>query len=235
MPRKSPLDAREAEICSRLRVFRNHLGLSQIAFAKKANVDSSVIVRIEHGRSPLRFGIFRLLWKHYELNANWLALGGDREMQAPGYWDFPETSERELFSSVYDRATSKLDERSFANNVAKDIIGDLEAFIAKRKRAPDLLDLNIWNQLIQGFRKLNALEKEIAAKRNPLSAPVKEDAAIETKMFRLIGEGLTDKQIAARLSLSAKEMREHRTRIVSKIASGEMASSQSVKQPASKK
>src|SRR4051812_10514336 len=104
MPRKMPIQGREAEICTRLRAFRKSIGLFRITFALRAGLDSSTISRCEHLVAPLRFSVFQRLTSAYQLNATWLAVGGDRPMTLPGNLDFQEFQipDHELFSKVYD-------------------------------------------------------------------------------------------------------------------------------------
>jgi transcriptional regulator with XRE-family HTH domain len=110
MPRKSQLSDRERQICARLREFREGTGLSRVVFAQMAGIDSSVLVRCEHGRTPLRFGVFNAIHQRYNLNPLWLG-GGEGEQS----WKFPfslaglePTIPRGmLFSKAYDNCLER--------------------------------------------------------------------------------------------------------------------------------
>jgi transcriptional regulator with XRE-family HTH domain len=77
VPRKTPLPQKELEILARLKSCRRRLELPRRLFAKAAALDSSVIIRLELGRMPLRFGVARALCAAHSINAEWLATGED--------------------------------------------------------------------------------------------------------------------------------------------------------------
>lgn len=104
MPRKTPLPEREVAICNRLREFREMTQLSRVAFARKAGVDSSLLVRYDFLLTPVRYGPAYRLISTYGVNPGWLATGiGPRFLSL----SMPDPSQgrelqQELFSSVYD-------------------------------------------------------------------------------------------------------------------------------------
>lgn len=111
MPRKNPLQAREKEICSRLREFRMQTKLSRVAFAQKAGIDSSVIVRYEHRRVPLKYIHAWRLMRTFFISAAWLATGDNGKWSrgsaiVPGP-ELIRVREDELFSEVYDKILSQ--------------------------------------------------------------------------------------------------------------------------------
>jgi hypothetical protein len=108
VPRKNPLDRREREICQRLRAFRTDLGLSCVEFARRAGIDSSALVRHEHFRVPVRYGLVRTLVETFGLNEIWLAKGTGRS-HGPHF--LPEGFRSKLpstlpFSEAFDRHIS---------------------------------------------------------------------------------------------------------------------------------
>jgi transcriptional regulator with XRE-family HTH domain len=121
MPRKNPLPRKEADVCGRLKYFRERLNLSRVAFAKEAGIDSSLLVRYEHGRAPLRYAVGWRIIAAFGLNAAWIAEGEGREL----LW-IPIPSPEELnvgkealFSEVYESHLKKLIE-SESSNVSVD-------------------------------------------------------------------------------------------------------------------
>jgi transcriptional regulator with XRE-family HTH domain len=114
--RKNPLNAGELEICRRLRQFRQQLKLSRVAFAQEAGIDSSVLVRYEHSRMPLKYVHAWRLSAVFFVRAKWLATGTGRQiarvgMPTPGALGVSENS---LFSEVFDKHLAK--EESSPNN-----------------------------------------------------------------------------------------------------------------------
>ena len=107
MPRKNPLDTREAEICSRLVEFRKSIGLSRVTFARKCGLDSSVVTRLDHKLATLRFGTFKKIAIALPVNPVWLALGGGRSQillkpLEPSFLQCP-AKDSDLFSFAYDQ------------------------------------------------------------------------------------------------------------------------------------
>ena len=106
MPRKNPLDVRQAEICARLAEFRKLTGLTRTAFARKSGLDSSAITRLDHGLAPLRYGTFKSIATVLPINPIWLATG----RESPSFKEPVKASllahpvnDSDLFSIVYDR------------------------------------------------------------------------------------------------------------------------------------
>src|SRR5262249_36515026 len=58
MPRRNPLVERETAISKRFQGFISGTGLSRAAFARKCGIDSAVLSRIAHVRSPLKYDVF---------------------------------------------------------------------------------------------------------------------------------------------------------------------------------
>ena len=114
MPRKTPLSERESGICRRVGEIRKAAGLSRVALAKLANVDSSRLANYEHGRSPVPFSIGERVARAGNVNQRFLARG--RPPIHP-YMPLDPVLEEEipkgmLFSAVFDRLLQELiDER----------------------------------------------------------------------------------------------------------------------------
>lgn len=105
---KPHLPQTEAEICERVRRFREATGLSRVEMAAACGIDSSALANVELKRSPLSYRVaFRLLQRFPELAPPWLARGRGG-MTNP----LPRTSlpipagdhvlERATFSFVYE-------------------------------------------------------------------------------------------------------------------------------------
>jgi transcriptional regulator with XRE-family HTH domain len=105
VPRKNPLNKRELAICARLKAFRTSIRYPRTFFANHAGLDSSTIVRIELGRTALRYDVARRICDLFSVNPGWLANGGDEPMRA---WRRMPTSHEigvdpnALFSKVFD-------------------------------------------------------------------------------------------------------------------------------------
>ncbi len=104
MPR-SPLPAREAEICQRLRIWREQRGISRVQFAEKVGLRADSYSAYEYARAPVRYELAQRIFAWFNINAKWLATGvGPLNLATPT----PLARElgispREAFSSVYDR------------------------------------------------------------------------------------------------------------------------------------
>ncbi len=104
MPRTNPLPAREAAICRRVREFRLSTRLSRIAFAKELEVDSSLLVRIEHGLSPVRHDVARRLMFVFNLNPAWLIEGKGEPTVIEPVKTPEDFAPDQLFSHLYDHS-----------------------------------------------------------------------------------------------------------------------------------
>jgi len=104
MPRKTPLPEREVAICNRLREFREMTQLSRVAFARKAGVDSSLLVRYDFLLTPVRYGPAYKLISTYAINPRWLATGEGQRVSRLAMIDPAACRgmDREPFSAVYD-------------------------------------------------------------------------------------------------------------------------------------
>src|SRR5689334_10600907 len=104
MPRKNPFPERELLICRRVREFRQHEKLSQIAFATTAGIDSSALGSIEHARAPLRYEMAWRLVNAHMINPTWLATGDGYPASREGL-PVPEAANVDgtrLYSAVID-------------------------------------------------------------------------------------------------------------------------------------
>lgn len=104
VPRQNPIPAREIEICERLRQARASTHLSQVAFARLLDIDSSRLASYEHARVPIKFELAVKAASLARVSLQWLAEGGDGR-EAVFSVD-PKLRERipknQLFSKVYD-------------------------------------------------------------------------------------------------------------------------------------
>lgn len=109
MPKKSGLmNEREAEICKRFRIAREHTSRTQAQAAQLLGVTRSVIGSIESGQTPLRYFLADLACRKLGpekigLCQRWLALGLPPTV---GYIEVPEEIElnlkpKALFSQAY--------------------------------------------------------------------------------------------------------------------------------------
>ncbi|MCX6923409.1 MAG: hypothetical protein NT154_09415 [Verrucomicrobia bacterium] len=103
MPRKIPLSDVEVAICSRLKLYRQRCDLPRRLFARDSGLDTAVIIRLELGRTPLRYGVASRITRAFSINPVWLATGeGDISAHVPlPFADDIGADERELFSSVF--------------------------------------------------------------------------------------------------------------------------------------
>ena len=86
-------------------------GLSRVAFAQKAGVDSSVLIRYEHCRAPVKFIHAWRFMRTFLINPGWLFSGeggwwtrASQEAPSP---EVIESPEGELFSAVFERVFSR--------------------------------------------------------------------------------------------------------------------------------
>jgi transcriptional regulator with XRE-family HTH domain len=105
MPRKNPLSERELAVCSRVKLFRTKMDYSRVAFARKLNIDSSMLSSIEHGRARLKFFLAKRLGETFAVSFRWLAEGaGDMQPYDPaGHSSFASIPQYATFTEVYDR------------------------------------------------------------------------------------------------------------------------------------
>lgn len=146
MPRKNPLPQREGEISKRLRQFRLETGLSRVAFARRAGIDSSALVRCEFGRVAVTFGVFTAISRKYCLNPKWLAIGEGSpslERSVDFASAFPSISPLARFSRVFDQdptsflklaGTEKPGDEEWRRDI-RNVIGLLEVVAGARMLA----------------------------------------------------------------------------------------------------
>jgi len=157
------------EILARLKQCRRSLELPRRLFAKAAGLDSSIIVRLELERMPLRFGIGRALCNAHSINPEWLATGEGDPAAAFGlpFVDKIQTNEDALFSSVLKEAcTADFLEKT-------DVVARWKDSSSSFARG-QLVDF--WGDVIQ-----QAFEKVPGEKMNML------DAKIRAVLERIIG------------------------------------------------
>ncbi|MDB6068632.1 MAG: hypothetical protein JWR26_4840 [Pedosphaera sp.] len=103
------MPAREVEICKRLRLYREKLQLSQVAFAREAGLDSSKLASYEHARAPLRYGAAFKIISAFLISPQWLAsdigpISSSVTLPSP---EELGVNPEDLFSAVFDRKLSK--------------------------------------------------------------------------------------------------------------------------------
>lgn len=105
VPRKQPIQGREAEICRRVREVRADTKLSRVAFASEVALDTAVLRRIEDARILLRYDVAWRIVNRWIVSAKWLATGEG------GRWSRVAIPRSEalnlpvnaLFSAVFDK------------------------------------------------------------------------------------------------------------------------------------
>src|ERR1044071_1511730 len=75
VPRKNPLPAREVEIGHRLMSARKAKRYSRALLARFADIDPSMLVRVEIGRAPLKYEPARRMLERLGVRASWLSNG----------------------------------------------------------------------------------------------------------------------------------------------------------------
>lgn len=65
----------EVQICARVKQFREAGALSQSLFAEALDISRDKLASIEYGRSPLRFGVGKILCRQFNISQAWLAEG----------------------------------------------------------------------------------------------------------------------------------------------------------------
>jgi transcriptional regulator with XRE-family HTH domain len=106
VPRRNPMTGREAAICGRVQEFRRFTDLSRTAFAKRAGIDTSALVRYELHRAALKYADASRLNRAFYMSPEWLATGTGSPMSCVPFDDtaFAErTPFRALFTAIYDR------------------------------------------------------------------------------------------------------------------------------------
>ena|ERR1044071_2689736 len=113
VPRKNPLPAREVEIGHRLMSARKAKRYSRALLARFADIDPSMLVRVEIGRAPLKYEPARRMLERLGVRASWLANGTGRIDAGtnligsiPAIEDLGIT-QTALFSEVFDRFLSQ--------------------------------------------------------------------------------------------------------------------------------
>jgi transcriptional regulator with XRE-family HTH domain len=110
VPRKHPLPAREIQIGRRLSELRKKFSCPRSYMARGTGLDRAAIVRIELGRSPLKYKSARAILRFLNAHPVWVATGhGDAQPGVP----MPLASELGIdenmaFSEVFDTQLSKL-------------------------------------------------------------------------------------------------------------------------------
>jgi transcriptional regulator with XRE-family HTH domain len=122
MARKTPVPERERAICARLREARLETRLSQVAFAKEAGIDSSLLASYEHARVPIRYEFGAKVCNLLELSQRWLATGIDedtRGLYLPIHHSLNlQIRPRMLFSEAYDLYLKPLYEEQVSEGAA---------------------------------------------------------------------------------------------------------------------
>ena len=103
MPRTKPIPKKDREIAARIKEFREKWKCSRPQLAAHIGVESAVIVRIEAGRVPLKYGIARKIFSYLPINPYWAATGNGL---CKGYVVLPEEKDlnvpsNSVFSDVF--------------------------------------------------------------------------------------------------------------------------------------
>ena len=145
MPRIHPLPKHEAEICRRLRAFRESIGVPRTVFAQRSELDVALLVRIEHLLVPLKWRAYKSIDRHFPINPFWLR--HEEGLPKSGFpyddSDFAtQINDESLFSEVYDRfLTSQMVILAQAHRQDfQNLIADMRLMAAAAKRG-GVLDL----------------------------------------------------------------------------------------------
>ncbi|MDR3401824.1 MAG: helix-turn-helix transcriptional regulator [Chthoniobacter sp.] len=106
VPRKNPLPEREQWICRRLATARKILGLSRVAAARKAGIDSTHLRRYEEARTRLRYDDAKKLSRVIGVALPWLAganTGATEGMDLDDSSFATKLDERALLSEVFEK------------------------------------------------------------------------------------------------------------------------------------
>lgn len=105
MPRKFALPDSEKAIGKRLRLYRERLRLSRLAFAAETGTDTEAISRVEHGRSPLLCKLAWQLNRRWPVSPHWLVTGEGTETHAMTLPAMESIGARPLdhFSKIYQK------------------------------------------------------------------------------------------------------------------------------------
>jgi transcriptional regulator with XRE-family HTH domain len=103
VPRTKPIPKKDREIAARLKEFREMWKCSRPQLAAHIGVEPAVIVRIEAGRVPLKYGVARKIFSYLPINPYWAATG---KGLCKGYVVLPEEKDLNLppnsiFSDVF--------------------------------------------------------------------------------------------------------------------------------------
>ncbi|MEP6667902.1 MAG: helix-turn-helix domain-containing protein [Chthoniobacter sp.] len=111
VPRKHPIPPQEIKICERLLDARLHKGMSRVAVAKRAEMDSSQLRRYEDGLVPLRYDDAKRLSLALEVGLPYLAgvVARMRDHLSIDDSSFAEhVKPRSLFSEIYTQYLSDI-------------------------------------------------------------------------------------------------------------------------------
>jgi DNA-binding phage protein len=100
------MTGREAAICGRVQEFRSFTDFSRTAFAKRAVIDTSALVRYELCRAALKYADASRLIRAFYLSPEWLATGGGSPMSCAPFDDTAFVGQapfRALFTAIYDK------------------------------------------------------------------------------------------------------------------------------------
>jgi transcriptional regulator with XRE-family HTH domain len=164
VPRKNSLPPLEIAICERVRWFRHESGHSRRSFAKKAGIDESYLVRVEHKRTPLRFSAFKALHRTFDLDPFWLRTGIGNTKTGFVFDDSEYSASvktRDLFSAVYDRflaGEARLISHA-ANESIRSVIADMNILAneAEAGRLPNVPPAAAQDALRSAENLINAL------------------------------------------------------------------------------
>ncbi len=108
---KIELSERDKQVAQRLRFFREqHLKISRTSFALAIGIGSERLASYEAGRVPLRYEIFALITKRFNLRPFWLATGTSAILDDLPFDDSSFHSEidpKKRFIEVYDLVLSE--------------------------------------------------------------------------------------------------------------------------------
>lgn len=165
------------------------MGIPRAAFARKTGVPESVLIRLDHLRSPLLYSVFKRIDRAFPINTYWLSTGNATPAGSAPIDDsaFCHAIEKHsLFSEVYDRfLKSDIEEKVQMLPKVQHILNALAAL-------PHLLEAGLLTR--NQARKMIGLNNELLG---ALPARVEFDREVKQELEKVISampqkEGLTD-------------------------------------------
>lgn len=116
-------------IAKRLRAWRYGAGFKSEAVARQIGVTGASYTNYELGRTPLKWGAYRELWRRYALSPLWLATGkGAQTFPVPLMSLLPAADAEDNFSVVFERELAAIFAR-IGPQSREEAVADLQALV----------------------------------------------------------------------------------------------------------